>query len=532
MNTKKHFSERLSELTLEEKVGQLFLVALDGPTLTNEYKKHFQRHKLGNFIFFKHNLTDYKSIRQLSDSLQSTVKESVGIPAFISVDQEGGMVTRVYSGATHFPSNMAVAASGMFDSIDRMGEMVATELRALGINLNHAPSVDVNNNADNPVIGIRSYSDDPQAVAKMGMSYIQGLQRGGVMANAKHFPGHGDTNMDSHLDLPAVNHEMERLNSIELVPFKAVISNANGVDSIMTAHIIFKAIDNALPATLSHKILTEFLRKELGFEGLVITDCMTMNAIKTYYTTEKGCIMALKAGADILCLNATPEIQANCYNAVLEAVKSEEIPIDEIDAKVQRILDHKKKYSLCCTPDQPIEKYPEHEALSDEISAKSITLVKGNDTLLPLTGKKVFIISPRPSGTIVDDVIEQESFCKKAATEFGGDCKFTEISIDPDENEINAVLSKAEGFDIVLYATYNAVLNPGQVHLFDALKAAGKQIVTVSLRVPYDIWKLEGADCYIAAYEYTDRAVDNAIKAIVGKLDFVGKLPISNPVNK
>ena len=518
-----NFLER--ELTLEQKIGQLFLVAMDGTTLSSDYREHFSRYKLGNFIFFVRNLADYKAIRELSDSLQSVVKESSGVPAFISVDQEGGMVTRVYSGATHFPSNMAVTASGT-GSVGRMGEMVGKELRALGINLNHAPTVDVNNNPDNPVIGIRSYGDDPDVVAKMGVAYIQGLQKNGVMANAKHFPGHGDTNQDSHLDLPRVDHGMVRLNSIELVPFKAAITNANGTDSIMTAHIIFKAIDSELPATLSRKILTDYLREELKFEGIVITDCMTMNAIKTYYTTEKGCVMALKAGADILCLNATPEIQANCYNAVLEAVKSGEIPMDDINVKVNRILKYKKKYNLDSTADQPMEKYPEHEALSDEISTKSITLVKGDKDLLPLAGKKVFIISPKPSGTIVDDIIEQKSFCKKAHAEFGGDCNFAEISTNPDESEIKTVLSEAEGFDIVLYATYNAILNHGQIHLFDALKSAGKQVVNVSLRVPYDISKLQGADCYIAAYEYTERAVDNAIKALAGKLHFTGTLPV------
>ena len=520
---------QLSELSLEQKIGQLFLVALIGNTLTEEYKEHFLRHKMGNFIYFAHNLTDYASIRELSDSLQATTKESSGIPAFISADQEGGMVVRAYSGATQFPSNMAITASGMSDSIGKVGEMVGKELRALGINVNHAPVVDVNNNADNPIIGIRSYGDDPDLVAKMGVDYVHGLQKSGVMANAKHFPGHGDTNLDSHLDLPTIEHDMERLNKIEIPPFKAVM--ANGVDSIMTAHIIFKAIDTEVPATLSHKIMTGFLRDRLGFEGLVITDCMTMNAIKNFYTMEKGCVMAIKAGVDILCLCAKSDVQASCYNAVLEAVKSGEIPMARLDEAVARILKYKQKYLVEMSgkdETQPMGKYPEHETLADEISAKSITLVKDNKSLLPLTGKKVFIISPAPTRTMVDDerILKQENFGVKAAAAFGGE--FAEISVDPSDDEIKTVLAKAEGHEVILYASYNAMMNPGQIRLYDALKAAGKKIVVVSLRVPYDILKLQEADCYVATYEYTNRSIGNVIKALSGELEFAGKLPVSN----
>jgi len=534
----KNLPELLPELSLEQKIGQLFLVALIGNTLNDEYREHYLRHKLGNFIYFAHNLTDYKSIRKLSDSLQNTTNESSGIPAFISADQEGGMVIRAYSGTTQFPSNMAITASGMSDSIEQVGEMVGKELRALGINLNHAPVVDVNNNADNPIIGIRSYGDKQELVSKMGVGYVHGLQKSGVMANAKHFPGHGDTNLDSHLDLPTIEHDMNRLNAIEIPPFKAVI--ANGVDSIMTAHIIFKAIDSEVPATLSHKIMTGFLRGELGFEGLAITDCMTMNAIKDFYTMEKGCVMAIKAGVDILCLCAKLDVQASCYNAVLEAVKSGEIPMARIDEAVARILKYKQKYLVDMKDKdniQPLEKYPEHEALADEIGRKSITLVKDNKNLLPLAGKKVFIISPAPTRTMVDDerIAKQENFGVKVAAAFSGSGgEFTEISINPDDKEVKAVLDKfneidkKEGYDVILFASYNAMLNPGQIRLFEALKATGKQIVVVSLRVPYDILKLQEADCYIAAYEYTNRSINNIIKALLGELEFVGKLPVSN----
>ena len=519
-----HQSLSVSEMSLEQKVGQLFLVMINGPVLSDEYKKHFLSTKIGNYILFAKDLTDYQSIRRLTDSLQDTAKNSCGIPAFISIDQEGGMVTRVFSGATHFPSNMAITASGMTDSIERVGEMVGLELRALGININHAPVLDINNNPENPIIGIRAYSDDPAVVAKMGVGYIKGLQKSGVIAGGKHFPGHGDTSLDSHSDLPSIAHDMDRIHAVELVPFKAAIEN--GVDSLMTAHVNFKAIDNELPATLSHQIMTGFLRETLGFEGLIISDCMTMNAIKDHYTTEKGCVMALNAGVDLLCLNAATDIQTTCYQTVLEAVRSGELPMEKIDAAVARILKYKQKYNIGSAVPQPMEIYPAHEALADEISAKSITLTHDDKKLLPLTGKQFFIISPPPVRTSIadDTVATMEPFFKQAAAEFNNE--FCEISINPSAEEIQTILAIAEKYELVLFGCYSAMVNPGQIHLFDALKTTGKQIVLVSLRIPYDILKMKDADCHIAAYEYTNRAVKNTIKVLAGKIKPVGVLPV------
>ena len=513
----------MNNLTLKQKIGQMLLVPIEGTELDAATKAHLQKHHIGNIIHFAKNLTDYKSIRKLNDSLQDAIQESCGVPAFISTDQEGGMVARAYSGATHYPSNMAITAANAAHLVEKMGEMVALELKTLGINLNHAPVLDVNNNPNNPVIGIRSYSDKAEVVAQMATDYIRGLQRGGVLANAKHFPGHGDTNKDSHLDLPSINHGIARLNEVELVPFKAAF--ADGIDSIMTAHIVFKELDD-LPATLSPKILGGLLRKQLGFNGLILTDSMTMEAIRNHYGLEKGCIMAINAGVDILCMNADRDGQARCANAILQAVENGEIPLEKIDTAVERILKYKAIYAQTDVP-QPEEVYPAHEALADEISEKSITLVKGNDSLLPLKADdNIFAISPPPStANIADDtLVVQETFCKKAAAMLG--CNFAEISTDPNADEIAQVVQQAVNADVILYASYNAIQFPGQIVLFDALKQAGKKVVLVSLRVPYDITKMQNADAYIAAYEYTNRAVNNTLKALAGELPFNGVLPI------
>ncbi|MCL2216244.1 MAG: glycoside hydrolase family 3 protein [Defluviitaleaceae bacterium] len=513
----------IEKLSLAQKIGQMFLVSFDGTSILPETKAHFLKNSLGNYIFFAKNLTDFRSIRELSDSLQATAFEICGVPAFVSADQEGGMVARVHSGSAHFPASMAVAASGVpMSDIERVGQLVGEGLKRVGINLNHAPVVDVNNNPQNPVIGTRSFSDDPAVVSAMAVAYIRGLQNSGVLANVKHFPGHGDTDTDSHLALPAVAHDISRLNAVELVPFRGAISG--GVDSVMTAHILFKAIDD-LPATLSHKIITGLLRVEMGFRGLVITDCMSMEAIKTHFTTEKGCVMAINAGADLLCLNADIPTQERCVRAVREAVERGEISMEKIDDALRRILKYKRKYAYD-KASPPLAVYPAHEELADEISEKSITLVHSGDDLLPLKGRRVFAISTIPHrANIADDILAKaEIFAEYAAAALDGE--FAAIGADPDTGEIAATIQKAADYNVILYATCNAAQNPGQVRLFDALKSAGKRIVLVSLRAPYDITLMPSADAYIAAYEYTNRSVTSATKALLGEIPFAGKLPV------
>jgi len=456
---------------------------------------------------------------------------SGGIPAFISTDQEGGMVVRAYSGATHFPSNMAMNAAGLSSAdLERVGEMVGVELRALGINVNHAPVLDVNNNAKNPVIGVRSYSDDPTVVGELGSAYTKGLQRSRVIANAKHFPGHGDTHVDSHLGLPTVDHGLDRLEALEFAPFKKAISE--GLDGVMTAHILFPALDKERPATLSPVILTDLLRGKMGFDGLIFTDSMSMKAISKEFGMERGCVMAINAGVDVLCICATREGQANCMEEIFAAVKSGEISMATIDKAVERIIRYKEKYGLWEELSEPVEKYPAHDKFADEISEKSMTLIK-NDGVLPLSknadNSKIFAIStPVVRANIADDtLVKLVTFAEKCGKALG--CGYAEIKVDPQDEEIATVLEKAKNAETVVYASYGALQNQGQIKLYEALAKAGKKIVAVSLRVPYDQIKMPGAAAQVAAYEYTNRSVDNVIKALTGEIPFSGKLPVEVP---
>ena len=514
----------ITKLTLKQKIGQMFLVSFDGTQLSEETREHFFKTCIGNYIYFAKNLGKYKKMRQLSDSLQDVAKKTSGIPAFISVDQEGGMVARVRTGSTHFPAGMAVTASGISsETVEQMGKMVGEGLINLGININHAPVADVNNNPNNPVIGVRAYSDEPEVVSEIVPAYVKGLQKSGVLANVKHFPGHGDTDLDSHLDLPYISHDMERLHAVELAPFKAAI--ACGVASIMSAHIVFRAIDPDRPATLSPKVINGLLRSELGFDGLVISDCMSMNAIKEHFTTPRGCVMAINAGVDLICLNADIKTQQRCAQDVHDAVINGEISMETIDAALTRILKYKKEY-LTTTAPQPNESYPAHDELADYISERSITLDKNSRDILPLKGQGVFVIStPAYRSSIAnDDIYKAKTFAQEAAEKLKSG--YTIIKRNPDEAEIIETLAKAADYDTILYAACNAMHNQGQVHLFDALKAAGKTVVLVTLGLPYDISLMGSADVHIVAYEYTNRSVRSVIKALVGEIDFAGRMPV------
>ena len=516
------------DLTLEQKVGALFSMSFEGVSIDSETRRHFAACHIANYILFAENLGDYKSTANLTISLQQIARDVSGIPAFISTDQEGGMVERLHSGATHFPSNMAISAAGYNNQTKIIGRMVGKELRALGINLNHAPCVDINNNPLNPVIGIRSYSDDPKIVAMSGCGYIQGLQESGCIAQAKHFPGHGNTHIDSHLSLPTIDSSLEELEEMELIPFRQAIEV--GVDSMMTAHILFPKLEpDNLPATMSKRILTGLLRERLGFDGLIMTDSMSMNAIKEYYGMERGCVAAIAAGADVVCMRADFDDQRRAYSAVLEAVKSGELPMGRVDDAITRQVRLKTKYAIGFNNeniDALVERYPEHEAFADEISAKSITLFRDQERLLPITNRRLIAISPPPvSVNIADDQFDPPmSFAEYLARETGGD--FEIIPYEPDAADISRVINRADGHGVIVQGAYNAAFSKGQQQLASELVKLDIPLIIVALRAPYDIAYMPKSASALLTYEYTNKSVQNVTMVLRGQKAY-GRIPVS-----
>jgi len=333
---------------LREKVGQLFMLGFQGTELTEDLRQLIKAYHPGGVLLFSRNLTDPEQAARLTNALQKLTPK---MPLLVAIDQEGGRVARLPKGFTVFPGQGTLGRAGTVSLAYSFAEVTARELRAIGVNMNLSPVLDVNTHPQNPVIGDRSFGTDPELVETLGLAVIAGLQDNGVLACGKHFPGHGDTEADSHKELPTVSHGLGRLHEIELRPFAHCFQN--GLAAVMTAHVRYPALDQEHPATLSPAILTDLLRSQLQFKGLVLTDDLEMHAILDHYSIEAAAIRALNAGADILLVCKDPERQATAMNAVYRAVKDGDIPDLRFEHAVLRVLEAKERYLLPYTPADP-----------------------------------------------------------------------------------------------------------------------------------------------------------------------------------
>jgi len=345
-------------VNLRERVGQLFMLGIQGTESSKDLQALFKSYHPGSIILFSRNLTDAEQAAHLTNSLQ---KLAPRMPLFISIDQEGGRVARLPKGFTVFPGQGAIGRGGSVELAYSFAEVTALELRAIGVNMNLTPVLDVDSNPDNPIIGDRAFGRDPEQVETLGLAVIAGLQSNGVLACGKHFPGHGDTVKDSHLELPIVTHGLERLRAVELRPFVHCI--ANGVAAIMSAHVQYPALDPAFPATLSPAIITGLLRTQLHFKGLVLTDDLEMRAILDHYGIEDAAVLSLLAGADILLISKEQDHQLAAMDAVYQAVKDGIVPELQFDHAVLRVLEAKERLLIPYTPVNP-------KAAADRVGTK------------------------------------------------------------------------------------------------------------------------------------------------------------------
>jgi beta-N-acetylhexosaminidase len=338
-------------MTLEEKVSQLMMVGFEGKSVSAELRAAILARPPGGIILMGYNVDTPNQIAQLCNTLQEIASQTESqIPLFIATDQEGGPVTRLKNGFTTFPDNSVLSTIESNKRAEELarkaGEVTAIELSAVGVNMNLAPVLDVYTGPqDNSIMQQRSFGAKPELVAQLGVASIQGLQEKGVIATAKHFPGHGGAIQDSHLYLPTVDGTKDDLQNVHLKPFKEAIQRAD-VSAIMTAHIVYTAYDRAVPATLSPKILTELLRREMNFQGVIITDDLKMKAIKEYFDIGLAAVMAVKAGADIVLPLVSPPEQQQVYNALLDAVRTGDISEERLNESVRRILQLKLKMNL------------------------------------------------------------------------------------------------------------------------------------------------------------------------------------------
>ncbi len=343
--------EIVDSMTLEEKIGQLFVFGIDGLEIDEHTVNLIDNHKIGGFIFFKNNLYTLDQIVGLLNSLKERNRENP-LPLFLALDEEGGQVSRLSGFFPRLPNASKIGSINEEDISYQFGKLLGERLKELGFNMDFAPVLDINSNPNNPVIGNRAFGSTKEVVIDNGIKVMKGIKSGNVISIVKHFPGHGGTGPDSHIDLPIISKTLEELKALELVPFEKAIEEE--VDGIMVAHILFPELDEEYPATMSQNIINGLLRQELSYDGIVISDDMTMGAIMENYTVEEGVVRFLKAGGDIVLVCHGYENQLKVLNKVKEEILTGKISLEELNEKVYRIIKLKMKYNLT---DDPVKEY-------------------------------------------------------------------------------------------------------------------------------------------------------------------------------
>ncbi len=534
--------QAIENMTINEKIGQMLMPDFrtwEGENVTEmlpEIEQMVKEYHLGGVILFRENVVTTEQTAKLVADYQAAA-EKYGL--LMTIDQEGGIVTRLQSG-TDMPGNMALGATRSSELSYDVGQAIGEELSALGINMNLAPVLDVNNNPDNPVIGVRSFGESPELVAELGVAYTEGLQSTGVAATAKHFPGHGDTAVDSHLGLPEVPYDKERLMEVELYPFQQAMDA--GIDAIMTAHVTFPKIDDtkviskkdgtkiSLPATLSHKVLTGLMREDMGYDGVIITDALNMNAITEHFGPVDAVIRAVKAGTDIALMPVGLE---EVVTGLLEAVETGEISVDRIEESVERILTLKLNRGVIKSETAPnMEKVlanakqvvgsEAHKQVEQEAAEQSITLVK-NDGTLPLNpalGEKVVVIGNTFINSLYQAVRDQHE-----------NTELIDASGPLNEEQLNQL----ESADRIIAGTYTYNVSgrsesSAQMQLVNQLiDELNAPVIGVGIRNPYDIMGYPEVDGYLAQYGFREASFEAMAATLFGENNPTGLLPVTIP---
>ncbi len=507
------------EMTLKQMLGQKLIFGFHGTEMTEEFKSLIREYKIGNVILFLRNVQSATQLRKLCADTQKLIQEATGYPAFIVIDQEGGMVTRLPSDAVNVPCAMSLAATGDPENAAKAAEITIRQLKGLGANFNMAPVLDVNNNPRNPVIGIRSFGDNPQKVAQFGVASAKSYSGTGILCCGKHFPGHGDTAVDSHLGLPRVDKTMEELEALELIPFQAAADTK--IHAIMISHVLFPKIEeNNVPSTMSRKIVTGLLKEKMGFEGLILTDCMEMGAIQDYYGTPEGTVAAIKAGVDLAEISSTIALEWAAAKAVNEAAQRGEFDMDELRASVDKILRYKQQVCYDIQPEL-CGRETDREAVK-AMTAQAITCCEGTPFLADEHTFFCGCADYRASGAGNEDGSAGpfSDYMKEAFSASG-----LVTPKDPTAEEIAAIAAEAGKHEKIVFSTCNGHLFQGQIALAKALAKTGKPMMAVALRNPYDIPMLPVCACKIAAYDYTIPCFQ-ALEAVFRGKAMTGTCPV------
>jgi len=522
-------------MEIAEAVGQRLLLAFHGKespsTEIERAIRDFQ--PAGISLFRSLNIDSPAQLRDLTGSLQRLARDSGLSPLLIATDQEGGQLMAVGAG-TPLPGNMALGATGSESLARRAGEVLGCELAAMGVNVDYAPCVDVNINPHNPVVGVRSFGEDPAEVAILGAAMVEGIQSQGVAATAKHFPGHGDTASDSHHGLPFVPHSLERLRALEFVPYRSSIKA--GTKLVMTAHLALPALDgpSAPPATLSPRVLKGVLRSELGFNGVIVTDALDMHAIRQGEALGGEAVKAAAAGADLLLVTANPRDQQRIHSALMNAAEGGGLDRSDLVASAARVLALKGWLARQPpAPDLGVIGSARHMEVAREIAERSITLVRNRANLLPLRlapDQRIAVVVPKPLDLTPADTSSYVSL------QLAGSLRQYHPRVDeflipyaPSDAEIRELLQVLPGYDLIVVGTLNAFEQEDQAALVRELHMTQVPVAVVALRLPYDLASFPEVRTYLCTYSLMEPSMRAVAGVLFGHLRPAGRLPVGIP---
>jgi len=529
----------LARMRLEEKVGQMIGLRYNG-CFFNREDPAFR--ELADFVVKRHvgGLCLFGGNVYETAFLTNALQSLAHVPLLVASDFERGVGNQV-DGATLFPPLMALGAIDSEETAYAMGRTTALEARAMGVHMTYAPVLDVNVNPANPIINTRSVGEDPEQVGRLGVSFIRGCQDNGLLATAKHFPGHGDTDLDSHIGLAVVPGNRERLDRVELYPFRKAIDA--GVAAVMTSHLFVPALDPTpnMPATLSPAIITDLLRDKMGFQGLVVSDAMEMGGITSLYPAGEAAVKAVLAGVDLVLL---PADAGQAIEALVRAVDTGVIPMRRIDESVRRILTvkaglglNRKKLVEVNALNSLIAEKGNSSAAKDAFE-KAITLVKNEGPLLPLdpAGKKIGVLS---MSSDAGDYYVGRPFVQEVSKRVKDPKDLTVFYADAFTGQefIDEAVGRAMSADVVVAALFSRLtsskgsvgLNPRHVQTIKTLAAGGAKVVVISFGSPYFYEGFPEVGAYLCAYRQPNEAQAAAARALFGEIEVRGKLPVSLP---
>jgi beta-N-acetylhexosaminidase len=512
-------------------IGELFMAGYAGIDPA-EAEDLICRHRVGGIILFTRNVKDADHTASVCAKLQEMRRRVSDTPLFIAIDQEGGCVARITEGVTVFPGSMALGAAGSDDLARRAAETTGAELATLGINVNFAPVLDLGSNSRNPGVGARSFGSNPASAARLGAIMIEGMQKMGVLATAKHFPGLGEARVDSHDELPIVRAGADTLENRELEPFRAAIDV--GVSFAMTAHCAFPALDETMtPATLSRPMLTGILRERLGFGGVIITDCLEMLSIEKDFPAPEASLAAIKAGATMALICHTREKQTAAIAAMEQALDNGDISAETIDSALAIIASVKEKLT---SGDIPARIAEPQTALSERIAVEAVTIVRNAGGLIPLRlddSESLAVIAPAFDAlTKVEEAAEPHEALRSELKLRHPRIHYEKVPVQPSAEQAELCLGSLKDADKLLILTYNMHMYPEQLEMVLTLLSLGKPAVVAAVRDPVDLALIEESCAstapvsLIATYGFRECSLKALVGALFGEFEAKGNMPV------